>query len=293
MSVKTTVRVIVVTGVLGFYAPALAELSKVWWTDDYATQGLFAPLFSVLLLWIDRDRLRATFDGHGSGLGIPVAALGLGFLALGRSMDSLAVQAGSFVVTVAGVTLWGCGTRCLRAAAFPVGFLVFMVPPPQAAIGAVTLQLQLFAAGFAAAILRLFDVPVYQSGVLIELPTMRLEVAEICNGLRFLLALLVLTAAFAQVTQRTRLRKVALVASAVPIAILANAVRVAVIALGVYYVGPQVAGGFVHHTIGKVVWALTLLPLAAIGLLLARRGRTSSPSSEADLRLAKGKEGMA
>lgn len=293
MSVKATLRVIVVLGVLGLYAPALTELSRVWWTNDYATQGLFAPLFGALLLWLDRGRLRATFDGRGSGLGIPVAALGLGLLALGRSVDSLAVQAGSFVVTVAGVTLWGCGTRCLRAAAVPVGFLLFMVPPPQAAIGAVTLQLQLFAAGFAVTVLRLFDVPVYQSGVMIELPTMRLEVAEICNGLRFLLALLVLTAAFAQVTQRTRLRKVALVASAVPIAILANAVRVAVIALGVHYVGPEAASGLIHHMIGKAVWALTLVPLAAVGFLLARHGRTNASPSPTRLDVSKGKEGVA
>ena len=66
-----------------------------------------------------------------------------------------------------------------------------------------------------------------------------------------------------------------LVGSAVPIAILANAARVAAIAVAVQYAGPQAASGAIHHAIGKVTWALTLVPLAGLGLLL-RRGQTGT-----------------
>jgi exosortase len=166
--------------------------------------------------------------------------------------------------------VWLFGAACLRAAAFPVGFLVMMAPLPRPAVEAVTVQLQSFAAGFAAMSMRAIGIPVFHTGVTIELPTMTLQVAEVCNGLRFLLALLVLTAVFAQTTLATWRRKVALVAAAVPIAIVANALRVAAIGVGVHYIGPEAASGTIHNWIGKGVWAVTLLPLVALGLAFAR-----------------------
>src|SRR5207244_3654782 len=140
------------------YAPAVTEMLHLWRTDTYAGHGMFVPLFSAVIAWTERARLRrAAGPGHPAGAAIVLAGLGL------------------------------------------------------------------------------LEVPVYQSGVTIELPSMTLKVAEACNGLRFLMALLVLTAAFAQITQRTVVDRAALVVAAVPIAIVANAMRVAAIVVGVQY----------------------------------------------------------
>jgi len=253
------------------YVPAMAEMVDVWQTDTYAGHGMFVPLFSALIAWTERERLGAA-AGHASPIGIVIILAGVGLLALGTLGQNLLVKGLSVAVVVAGLVVWGFGTECLKAAAFPVGFLLLMAPLPRAVVAALTLKVQLFAAAFAAGAVRLLDVPVYQTGVTIELPSMTLQVAEACNGLRFLMALLVLTAAFAQITQRTLPRKIALVASAIPIAILANATRVAVVALGVHYVGPEAASGTIHNWIGKGVWGLTLIPLIVLGLLLARGG---------------------
>ena len=258
------------------YAPVFTEMARIWWTHPYAGHGMFVPAFSAFLVWADWDRLREA-AGRRKPAGMLVIALGLGLLALGRWAESLLVQGLSVVVVVAGMVLWGFGLPCLRAAAFPVGFLLFMVPLPQLLVDAVTLKLQLFAAGFAGMALGLLDVPFYQAGVLIELPTITLKVAEICNGLRFLTALLVLTVAFAHVSQRSLPRKLVLAVTAVPIAIVANAVRVATIAAAAHYVGPQAASGLIHTSIGKGVWALTLIPLIALGLLLRRGGGSTIP----------------
>ena len=258
------------------YVPAMVEMVDVWRTDTYAGHGMFVPLFSALIVWIERDRLRAA-TGGGHPAGIAVILAGVGLLALGTLGQSLLMKGLSVAVVVAGLVMWSFGGGCLRAATFPVGFLVLMAPLPRAVVAAVTLKIQLFAAAFAASAVRLLDVPIYQTGVTIELSSLTLQVAEACNGLRFLMALLVLTAAFAQATQRSVPRKMVLVAAAIPIAILANATRVAAIALGVHYIGPEAASGTIHNWIGKGVWGLTLIPLILLGLLLARtRSRTSS-----------------
>jgi exosortase len=263
-------RSLALVAVAALYVPTLAAMADAWRVDSYAGHGMFVPLFSALLVWFDRERIRARAgSGHPAGALMILAALGV--LGLGYSGESLLVRGVSLVMAVAGAVLWIWGAGCLRATAFPVAFLVFMVPLPRAVVGAVTLDLQLFAASFAAGALRLMGIPVYRTGAVIELPSMTLEVAEICNGLRFLLALVVLTAAFAQVSQRTVARKILLVSAAIPVAILANAIRVATIGLGVQYIGPEAASGVVHHTIGKVVWALTVIPLIALGFGLGRR----------------------
>ncbi len=271
---------------VGIYFPVLAEMVLVWMTDSYAVHGLFVPAFSAYFFLLERDRLREV-AAQGDRSWLVVMLLALSLLAVGRWGDSLFLKGVSIVVAVAGVVLWRFGLRFLKQAVFPVGFLLFMVPLPRLVVNAVTLDLQLFAAGFAAGTLQLLNVPVYLNGVLIELPTMTLEVAEICNGLRFLTALVVLTVAFAHISQRSLPRKLILVAATIPIAILANAVRVAIIAAGGYYVGPEVTSGPVHHIIGKGVWFMTLIPLVAMGLLL-RRGRadlSSVPSVEKALRV--------
>jgi len=255
------------------YAPAVTEMLHLWRTDTYAGHGMFVPLFSAVIAWTERARLRrAAGPGHPAGAAIVLA--GLGLLALGALADSVLLRGASVAVTIAGLVAWMFGLRCLGAAAFPITFLLLMTPLPRAVVAAVTLQVQLFAAAFAVGVLRLLEVPVYQSGVTIELPSMTLKVAEACNGLRFLMALLVLTAAFAQITQRTVVDRAALVVAAVPIAIVANAMRVAAIVVGVQYVGPEAARGTIHHWIGKGMWGLTLVALIGLGLLLARR---SSP----------------
>lgn len=267
-------QILVLIILAGIYYPVVAEMTRIWMTHQYAGHGMFVPLFSAVLLWIERDRLRAVPKAQDRA-GLLVILLGIGVLGLGRWTGSLLIQGWSMVIVVAGAVLWCLGRRCLRIAAFPVGFLVLMVPLPRPIVDAVTLDLQLFAAGFSGWMLRSLDIPVYLSGVVIELPAMTLEVAEICNGLRFLMALLVLTIAFAQVTQRSLLRKVALVVSAIPIAILANASRVAVIALAVHFIGPEAASGVIHHVIGKAVWAVTFIPLIAVGVALRWGGQRS------------------
>lgn len=270
--------------------PALWRLADAGRTNEYAGHAMFVPLFCALAAWADRDRLRAA-AGPGHPAGLLLLAAGGGLLAAGYGWPSQVVQGFAMATIAGGAVLWLFGWACLRAAAFPVVFLAMMAPLPRPIVAGVTRELQMFAAGFAAGVLRLVGVPVYHNGVDIELVTMKLEVAEVCNGLRFLLAILVLTAAFAQVLLPTWRRKVTLVVAAIPIAILANAVRVAVIALGVHYVGPDAASGTIHNWIGKGVWALTLLPLAGLTLALARLrlpGRTSAdvtavPASKAGI----------
>jgi exosortase len=264
----------VALAVAALYVPLVRWMVGEWRTHPYAGHGMFVPAISLVILWGERDRLRAAV-GAGARGGLLVVAAGLGLLGLSHALGSLLLGGLSVAMAVAGLVLWALGPRALRVAAFPIAFLALMSPLPRAFVAAVTHDLQLFAAGFAGSVLDVLGVPFYLEGDLIQLPSITLRVAEVCNGLRFLTAILVLTIAFAHITQRTLARQLALVAAAVPAAIVANAVRVTAIALATQYWGPQAASGWVHHGIGKGVWVLTLLPLIGLGWWLGRGSRPS------------------
>jgi exosortase len=252
------------------YAPLVPELLHAWRTDEYAGHGMFVPVYSAFLLWLDRERLRAVPRRYEPA-GALILLLALALLVVGRSVDSLSLQVVSLTLAVGAAVVCAWGTRVLRAAAFPLALLVVMMPLPRPVVHVLSLPIQEFAARFASAVLGIVGVPHHQYGIHIELPRIGLAVVEGCNGLRFLMALVTLTAAFAEATQRTPGRKLMLIAAAVPVAILANDIRVTAVALAAYYVGPHAAAGLTHHSIGKGIWALALVPLIVLGVVLRRR----------------------
>jgi len=262
----------------GVYAPVFVDLARAWRFDSYAGHGMLVPPCAAFLLWANRARLRAA-AGRGDLSGILVILLGLSILALGRWEESLLIQGLSIVVVLAGIVLLGFGRRCLREAAFPIGFLVLMVPLPRPVADAVTLQLQRFAAEFAGLALDALGIQAFQTDTLILLPNLTLRVDEGCNGLRFMITLLTLMIPFARVSQRDLARKLFLVALTIPAAVLANGVRIAVIGIAAHSFGPQVAVGLVHNSIAKVIWGLTLLLLMGVGLLIRRGSDRGKPPS--------------
>jgi exosortase len=268
---------LVAGGLALLYAPVLRDLFHVWRTDTYAAHGLLVIPYSAWVAFTERDRLRqASRDPRGWGW--LVVGAGLAVLAAGRTFGSPALLGMSVPLVVSGWMLAALGPAVLRVLAFPVGFLVFLAPLPRPVVATVSLHLQRFAAWFGAEAASLLGVPVYQEGVTVALPALTLQVAEICNGLRFMSALVVLTVALGHAIQLRPSRQVSLVASAVLLAILANGTRILAILLGVQYYGPEAASGLIHHSIGKAVWALTLVPLGAVAWLLRRSGPTTAPT---------------
>jgi exosortase len=260
------------------YAPLVLRLAHLWSTDPYAGHGMFVPAYSALLLWFDRQRLAAT-PRRVVPAGAMVVLASIAFLWIGQRGDSVILQGLSLVAAVGGAVLWRFGPERLRAAAFPIAFLTFMLPLPRAVVDMVTLEAQTFHARFTSVLLEAMGIPHLQQGIHINLPNATLVVVEGCNGLRFLMALVTLTAAFAQASQRTLRRKILLVALAVPIAVIANGFRVTALSLAAYHLGAHAAAGMTHHTIGKTLWAVTLGVMLVIGMLLRRAGpRPAAPA---------------
>jgi exosortase len=250
------------------YAPVLREMASQWAVDTTYGYGYYIPPVAAYLVWERRRTLAATRP-EGTWLGLPVLLLGLGALVLGRAGGIALLARVSLVPVLFGLVLLLGGWRMARLVASPVLFLAVMIPIPSGLLQRLTWPLQVFTAQFSTEVLRLAGYPVYLEGIYIDLPNVRLEVAEACSGFRSLVALGATGILLAHLTQQRWRERVLLVASVVPIAVLANAVRVTSnIALGIYE-------GTYHTVSGWMVFVVATALLVGVSSALGRGVRAA------------------
>ena len=264
-----TAAALAAVGVGLLYADVLGALFALWLAGSYYSYIVLVPLFSAWLVWEVRHQVTAA-PAAWWWPGLAVASAGVALRVTGAAAESLTLAAVSLPVTLAGLALVGLGPARFGAVAFPIGFLAFMTPLPDGAIPRLSLPLQWLAADVAAVGLAALDVPFQRDGLFIHLEAVTLHVSEACNGLRFLLAMIVLSVAFAgAVLTRTGPRLLLLV-SGVVLALAANQVRVTGTAVLAHAWGVEAATGLFHVAWGKVVYLAALLPFATLVLWLRR-----------------------
>lgn len=236
----------------------LRHFVYVWTTDENYSHGFLVPLIS--LYFANRAAQRgpvAVRSGVGLGLGL------LSLSMLGR-LATVAVYVGivgdlSFLLGLAGVIALLFGSDVLRRYGFSVFFLVFMIPLPVALYARIASPLQLMVSQIASVILNGTGVPVLCEGNLMTLPgDVKMFVAEACSGMRQLTGFLALTAAVAYLSERPAWYRLAVVATAIPIAMTANVARVTLTGYIMYDLNPQYASGAYHTAEGLLMMALGL-----------------------------------
>jgi exosortase len=275
-----TLRSLVVFGLglagllAALYWTILRDLGRQWLNDANYGHGFLVPLFSAFLLWQRRDRLAAVVP-VGSRVGLLVILAGVGILLLGDVAGESFLARMSLIVILAGLVLFHLGPAALRLTAFPLAFLVFMVPLPATLLYAITFPLQRLAATNAAWFLDLLGIPVLLDGNIIHLSQISLGVTEACSGIRSLISLVAGAVAWAYFMLPGGWMSVVFVLAAVPITILANAGRVVATGIIGQWLGVEYAAGFFHDLAGWVVYLLAFGCLAGVhGLLdLVRRRR--------------------
>lgn len=245
------------------YVPILRDLAWQWWDDANYSHGFLVPAFSSVLVWRRRREL-ARLATRGSWLGLPVLLAGLAMLILGEVGAENFLMRSSLIVILAGLVLSHLGLAIARQLAFPLAFLLFMVPLPATLFYAVTFPLQRIAAQNAAGTLDLLGVPVLLDGNVLHLSQITLGVTEACSGIRSLISLLALAVAWAVLTLSGTWGRMAFVASAVPITIAANSGRVVTTGLIGQWFGARYAEGFFHELAGLAVFLFAFLCLLGV-----------------------------
>jgi exosortase len=258
--------------VLILYAPVLGSLVRQWWSDPNYGHGFFVPAFVAFLLWSDRDRWRAhAFRPENFGLAIMLFAIGLRIL--GMLGAELFVARLSLVILIAGIVLFLAGRQVLRLMAFPIGYLLFMIPLPAIVYYQLTLPLQLWASRLGATGLVALGIHTVRQGNLLYLPNCTLNVVEACSGIRSLLSLLAVAVAYGYFAERSTWKRCVLAIVSVPVAIATNGLRLVATGVLSYFFGPSVDSGAVHAALGLGFFAAAFVSILLTHKLLGLHWR--------------------
>jgi exosortase len=246
---------------LWLYGPTIYHLVLQWAsTDSDFSHGFFVPLFSAFVLWQERERLSQIIP-KPSWSGLALLAFALCVLIVGRLGAELFLARFSMLLMIAAVVVLFLGWNFFRAIFFPWAFLLLMIPIPTLVFNQITFPLQLLASRVAADVLPLLGVPVLREGNVINLPSMALNVAEACSGIRSLMSLACLAIIYGYLTERRIVVRWALALVSLPIAVAANSSRIIGAGLVVHFWDPEKAQGFYHIFEGWLVFVVSLVAL--------------------------------
>jgi exosortase len=249
------------------FAEVIRKLVSDWATDDDYSHGFLIVPVAAYFAWERRDALR-TAVRRPSVLGLLVVAASMGLLVMGILGAELFLSRVALIGVVVGCVLFVLGWEHLRTLAFPLAFLLLMVPIPAIIFNQIAFPLQLLASQSGQAGLNALQIPVLREGNIIMLASTTLEVAEACSGIRSLVSLLTLGIVFGYfVDSRTWMRTV-LALVTVPIAVVSNGLRVAGTGVAAHYYGADAAAGFMHTFSGWLVFVVAIAFLAIVHRVL-------------------------
>jgi exosortase len=259
------------------FVPGVIALAQRWASAEYFQHGFLVPVVSLLTA---HPRIRALGPSERNRRALFGLVLALAVYALGAAAAEVALQGLALVGAIAALVGYRWGMRGLRRLAFPLGFLLFMVPLPEAIVLPIVTKLQIFASAGAVGVLHVFGISVLRDGNVMQLPGGELLfVAEACSGITSLLSLIPVGVLLARFTQTGLWQRLAVVAAVVPAALLGNMIRViATVAAANTYGAQRATSGSLHDSAGLLTSAFAVLLVVAIAGVIARR---TSPARSA------------
>ena len=298
----------VVTKKNAAYAAFIAVSSLIFWkpigalvayslSHESSSHIVLIPFVSLFLLYIERNRIFASpHMSPGPGIGLIGVGAAIYLFVIWRpvSQDGNALLSAatlSLVLIWLGGFLFFYGMGAARTAAFPLLFLLLMVPLPDGILHRVVYFLQKESTELSYLLFRATGVPVLKQGFLLYLPSVTIEVAEECSGIRSSVALLITCLLAAHLFLRTTWRQAFFVLLSVPLAVIKNGIRIVTLSLLSLYVDPSFLTGRLHREGGFVFFLLILAILVPVLRALQKsEGQHTPPGMETD---ARAKEGFA
>jgi exosortase C (VPDSG-CTERM-specific) len=261
----------------------LAQLLDLALENELHSYIPLVPFISAYLLY-NRPR---TVCPYGTSIGAATNVAAAGVAALVASIqfqdrlsanDDLSLSMLAYVSFSVASGFLFLGSERMRAAAFPVSFLIFMVPLPDGAVNWLEMKMVAASADAAALLFAWTGTPLFRQGTFLTLPGIVLEVAQECSGIRSTVVLFITSLLASNLFLQSPWRRVALIAVVMPLAIVRNGFRILVIGLLCVYVGPHMSDSFIHHRGGPIFFALSLIPFSFFLLWLRRHDRTDARS---------------
>jgi exosortase len=273
-----------ILSLLVFWAP-LTALVRLSLSDYRYSHLILIPFISVCLVYL--NRMRIFVDGQWSArVGAPLLLLGAALYPAGRSSwlgpgDALTLLALSIVAVWIAAFVWCYGSQALKAALFPLLFLVMFVPVPSAWVDSIIVMLQHGSAEITQRLFWAVGMPAFREGTMFSLPGITIEIAKECSSIRSGTALFITGLLSGYAFIRSPWRRALLVALTPPIAMFTNACRIVILCWLTVRVDPGYLYGSLHHEGGALFSLISVVALIlAIALLSEEKLSWRKPSED-------------
>ena len=288
MRIKSfSIAVIAVT--LAFIYP-LFELVKLSLGTELYSHILLIPGVSIYFAWSKRKQSSETpfVNNHWLTLSIITiaAALLCVFLivrqgdGLASIEDFLAITILPYVLLVGAAGIHFLGLSSFKRHLFSFAFLIFLIPIPLFLQYWINTFFQYTSAELSYLFIKLAQIPIHREHPLVfELPTIFLQVAPECSGIRSSLVLLITSIVAGELFLDSKWKRLFLALFVIPLAIFRNGLRIMTIAYLCVEIGPEMIDSWIHRHGGPLFFLVSLIPFFAILLLLSRlEARNRQPS---------------
>ena len=251
--------VLAAVGVIATHA-AWADIYFIASVDEEASHIFLVPVVSAWMIWVRRSRLRYC-PPAGTWVGPPIVAAGWIMSVYGYNHAMQALWHAGAVTVVLGCVLSVLGKNVLFRFLPAIVVLGFLVPVPGTIRQSFAFPLQTATATATEAILETLGAPIERDVNMLSINGQNVTVAEACNGMRMVFALVLVSYAFAfSMPLRSSVRAVVLLASPLA-AIVCNVIRLIPTVWFYGYANRDFAGKF-HDVSGWI-----MLPIAFFMLL--------------------------
>jgi exosortase C (VPDSG-CTERM-specific) len=240
---------------------------------------LLIPFVSAFLVWIRRRQCPSAFR---ASRGLACIAL-LSGLTAGAAYwtgtargwvpglnDYLSLNVFGYWCLLLGGALFLLGREALRCFAFPMFFLVFIVPFPVVVANGLEIFFQHMSAQLAYFFIAATNTPMVHDGLTFRLPGITITVGQECSGIHSSLVLFITSLLAGHLFLTAGWKKAALAAFIVPLAIGRNAFRITTLAWLCAHDDPAWIDSALHHKGGPLFFALSLIPFFLLLLLLRK-----------------------
>jgi exosortase len=284
---------VLITGLLAVFLPTMLFVSQDSWSTE---QGAHGPIVLATGLWLLVREWKLARPHVKPAPTRTVLLMLLPLLAL------YYISRVSAIVEIEGYIMYSLlvlalfsfiGLRALKALWFPLFYMLFMFPPPETIVAAVTNPLKVALSGWSVGLLYHLGYPIAQEGVTIQIGQYQLFVADACSGLNSLISLSAISLFYVYLRHHANFRYAMLMfVTVAPVAIFANFVRIMFLVLLTYYGGEAMAQGFLHDFAGMTTFMTALISIFLLDHLVGKLWpRLKSNVSSAESQAAAAKAG--
>lgn len=267
------VLILLALGLAAMYVPTIIDFMHGPWRGDRNSHGPIVLALSAWYFYFQTKRLAEQGERFAPRpapvLGWMVLLIGAAAYVLGRSQSIALLELGSLLPVLLGIALLLLGPGIAKRYWFAFFLLLFAVPLPASIVDVITQPMKLAASWGAEQLMYHLGYPVARSGVILQIGSYQLMVADACAGLNSLFTLEALGLLYMNVVRHESVFRNAMLAILiVPISYSSNVIRILILALLTYHLGDDVGQGFMHEFSGMALFLTALMLIVLTDSLL-------------------------